>query len=406
MSTRTQGVLANRSFRLYYIGQTCSYVGDGLRVIAIPLLVFHLTGSALSVGVTYALEFGPYALLGLVGGSLADRLDRRSLMIACDFIRFAILAAFAVGFATKTLTIGMLYTGIATISAAAAVFMGGQAASIPYLLGKERATRATATLMATEQVTGTILPPIGGAFFALVGPLPALALNAVTYLASQMSLVLVPTFGPREPSGLPSASAVGADIAAGFRFLWHDAALRATTLGAFGLNFFGLMTAAVFIPFLKRDFGASDLAVGYALGLGSIGAVAGSWFAGRIPSHWPFGRVMLVSYTLDGLVFLPLVFTHDLRVAVITLAVTNGCVLFEIAQLIGWRMRITPEDSVGRVFGVARFIALGATVPAAVLAGLLADRYGARVPIAISGGGYLIFAVGLWLSPALRREAR
>ncbi|MBC5801394.1 MAG: hypothetical protein GIX03_04570 [Candidatus Eremiobacteraeota bacterium] len=64
-SARTSplGIFA-RSFRRYYIGQTFSYAGDGLRLIAIPLLVYRLTGSALSVGLTYALEFGPFALFG------------------------------------------------------------------------------------------------------------------------------------------------------------------------------------------------------------------------------------------------------------------------------------------------------------------------------------------------------
>ena len=98
MST-SESVFRNRSFRLFFAGQAFGYVGDGLRLIAIPLLVYHLTGSALSTGITYALELGPFALFGLVGGSLADRLDRRTVMIVCDVVRFAVLAAFAIGYA-------------------------------------------------------------------------------------------------------------------------------------------------------------------------------------------------------------------------------------------------------------------------------------------------------------------
>lgn len=406
MSTRAPSVFASPGFRAYFAGQAFSYVGDGLRVIAIPLLVFHLTGSALSVGVTFALELGPFALFGLVGGSLADRLDRRSLMLACDFIRFAILTFFAIAFALKFLTIAMLYVGIVAISIAAAVFMGGQAASIPYLLGKERSTRGTATLMAAEQVAQTVLPPVGGAFFALVGPLPALVVNALTYLVSQMSLALAPTFGPREAPGLPAVSDIARDVRAGLRSVWNDAALRATTFGSLALNFFGLMTGAILIPFLKRDFGASDLDVGFALGVASLGAVAGSFVAGRIPRTWPFGRTLLIAYALDGFFFLPIVFTHDLRIAILTVAITNGCVLFEIAQIIGWRMRITPEEAVGRVFGAARFVAMAGTVPGAILAGYLADRYDARLPIAISAAGYFATALVLWFARALREDAR
>jgi len=151
MASSAQSVFRNRSFRLYFAGQAFGYVGDGLRLIAIPLLVYHLTGSALSVGVTYALELGPFALFGLVGGSLADRLDRKSLMIGCDIVRFAVMALFAVAYARGSLSLGMLYVGIVLLSIAAAVFVGGQASSIPYLVGKERATQAISAMLAADR---------------------------------------------------------------------------------------------------------------------------------------------------------------------------------------------------------------------------------------------------------------
>ncbi len=406
MSTQTLGVFGNRSFRRFYVGQTFSYAGDGLRLIAIPLLVYHLTGSALSVGLTYALELGPFALFGLVGGSLADRVDRRALMIGADVVRFAILALFASGYAFGFLTIGMLYAGIVVISLAAAVFMGGQASAIPYLLGKDRATQAMSALLAAEQTSEMLLPPIGGAFFALVGPLPALAINAATYLISQASLALVPTLGPENPSGAPSPRIIAADIAIGFRFLWNDRAMRTFAMLSLALNFFGLMAGASLIPFLKREFGATDLVVGYAFGLGAIGSIVGSYVAGRVPATWPFGRVMIVAYALDGTLFVPVMFTHNLVVAVAFLALTNACVLFEIAQIVGWRMRVIPAELVGRVFGVARLIVLIGTVPGALLGGLLADRYNARLPIIVSGAGYLALALIVAAFPAVRRERR
>ena len=399
-------VFRNRSFRLFYAGQAFSYVGDGLRLIAIPLLVYHLTGSALSVGITYALELGPFVIFGLVGGSLADRLDRRTLMIACDVVRFAVMALFAIGFARGFLTVSLLYIGIAAISVAAAVFMGGQSSSIPFLIGKDRATQAVSALMGAEQLTQTVLPPVGGAMFALVGPLPALIVNALTYAISQASLASIETLGPEAPSGPPSFAQVVRDVGIGFSFLWNDVALRSLSFVSLVLNFFGLMTGAVFIPFLKRDFGASDQIVGYALGVGAIGAVIGSYLAGRIPKTWPFGRVLLCAYALDGVVFVPVMFTHSLAVAIVFLTISNACVLFEIGQIVGWRMRVIPEDLVGRVFGAARFVVLVGTVPGALIGGALADRFGPRTSIVVSGIGYLSLALAVPAIGAIRRERR
>ncbi len=406
MASSAQSVFRNRSFRLFFAGQAFGYVGDGLRLIAIPLLVYHLTGSALSVGVTYALELGPFALFGLVGGSLADRLDRKSLMIGCDIVRFAVMALFAVAYARGSLSLGMLYVGIVLLSIAAAVFIGGQASSIPYLVGKERATQAISAMLAAEQMSQTILPPVGGALFALVGPLPALATNALTYLVSQGSLAVIETLGPERPSGLPELRDIASDVGIGFSYMWRDVTMRCLSGISLLFNFFGLMTGAVFIPYLKRDFGASDAIVGYALGIGAVGALAGSFLAGRIPRSWPFGRILIVAYALDGVLFLPVALTHSLPVALVFFALTDACVLFEVAQIVGWRMRVTPEDMVGRVFGAVRLVVLTGTVPGALIGGVLADRYGARTPILFSAFGYLAMALAVAAFPAIRRERR
>ncbi len=406
MSTAARSVFASRSFSLFFAGQALSYVGDGLRTIAIPLLVYHLTNSASALGVTYALELLPFAVFGLVGGSLADRIDRRRLMIGCDLVRFAVMALFAIGFAAHMLSLPALYCGIVILSISAAVFMGGQASSIPYLLGKDRATQAVATLIATEQATVLITPPIGGALFALTGPLPALIINAFTYLWSQISIALVDDFGPDAPSGAPTVREIVADVATGFRFLWNDAAMLQLTVLGGAFNFFGLMTGATFIPFLKRDFGATDMTVGYALGLAAVGAVVGSMLAGRVPRSWPLGRVLMIAYACDGLLFLPVMFAHHMAIAIVFLSLANACATFEIAQIVGWRMRVIEEDLVGRVFGVVRLIALIGTVPGAIIGGALADHYGARLPIIVSGFGYIAVAAMLPFLRTLRRESR
>ena len=406
MSARAVSVFRNRSFSLFYLGQAFSYVGDGLRLIAIPLLVYHLTGSALSIGVTYALELGPFAIFGLLGGSFADRLDRRRTMIACDAARFFVMLVFAIGYACKFLTLGILYTGIVAMSVAAAIFVSSQSSTIPYLVGKERATRAISALLAAEQVSQTILPPVGGALFALLGPMPALCANAVTYLVSQLSIAAVDDFGPPAPKGLPSLREIATDIGTGYRFMWADVVMRSISGASLLLNFFGLMCGAVIIPYLKRDFGASDAVVGYALGFGAIGAFAGSWLAGRVPAAWPFGRVLVCAYVIDGLFFIPVAITHDLRIAVVFMAITNACFLFEVAQIVGWRMRVIPEHLVGRVFGAVRLVVLVGTVPGAIVGGALADRFGARMPMEVSCIGYLVMALTVAAVPAIRHEQR
>jgi MFS family permease len=271
ITRRNESAFRSSAFRRFYAGQALSYLGDGLRTIAIPLLVFHLTGSAVSLGWTFALELLPFALFSLLGGSLADRLDRRRLMLTTDAVRFTIMALFTIALWRNVLTLPLLYTGVVLLAVCAAIFMGSQSSSIPYLLGKDHAKGGVAALGATEQGINLIAPPLGGAILGMVGAVPALAANAVTYLCSQISIASVASFGPEKPGGFPPLRDIGRDVATGFRFVMRDPVMRTLSLNATVLNAVAIFGFVAMIPYLKREFGASDQLVGIAFGAFSLG---------------------------------------------------------------------------------------------------------------------------------------
>lgn len=401
-----RGIFASRSFRQYYAGQALSLIGDGLRTLAVPLLVYRLTGSALSTGISYICEIAPFALFGLIGGSLADRLDRRMLMIGADAVRCTIMALFALLFAHHALTIGMLYGGLVLISICAAVFMGGQASSIPFLVGPGSGTQAAAALAAAENTSNLITPVAGGALFSLFGPLPALAINAATYFLSQVSLARIPTLGPEDPHGFPTAAHVVEDIRLGYRVLLRDRGMRAQAFASLVLNVFGFGGYSVLIPFLKRGFHASDPQIGIFLGISAAGAVCGSLFAGKFAGRWPFGRALCVAYLIDAIIFVPVVLTHDMWVAGVFWAAANACAQFEVAQIIGFRLRVTPPEMVGRVFGAVRLFVLCGMAPGILAFGWIADRFSAHVAMDVAAVGYLAIAFVAVASPAIREEKR
>jgi MFS family permease len=402
--SRRRGAFSSPAFVRFYFGQALSYLGDGLRTIAIPLLVFKLTGSAVSLGLTFALEITPFALVSVLGGSLADRLERRRLMLACDGIRFAIMVIIAVAFATNRLTLPLLYGGVVMLAVCAAVFLGCQAPSIPYLLGKDGAKSAVAALMATEQGVNLIAPPVGGALFSLMGPLPALALNALTYLTSQISIASVGDFGPERPSGLPDLREIGADIAAGWRFMVRDRALRTLTFAQFCMNTFAIIGFVVVIPYLKREFGADDRLVGLTFGAISIGTVIGSVVSGR--THWPFGKALTIAFVLDSLCWSPTIWTHSLPVAIVAMTAASACGIYAVSSLVAWRMRIIPEEMVGRVFGVIRLVAIIGMLPGSLAGGAIGDHFGTRSAMLVSTSGYALLALVLFTMSSLRNDTR
>jgi MFS family permease len=401
-----RGIFASRSFRQYFTGQALSLVGDGLRTLAVPLLVYKLTGSALSTGVSYICEIAPFAFFGLIGGSLADRLDRRALMIGTDALRCAIMALFALLFARHALTIPMIYGGLVLLSICAAMFIGGQASSIPFLLGRERGTEAIAALNAAENTSNLVTPVLGGALFSMFGPLPALALNAATYFLSQLSLARIPTLGPEQGSGIPSFAHIVDDVRLGFGKLFADRGMRAQALVSFALNVFGFGGYSVLIPFLKHDFHATDQQVGVFLGISAGGAICGSLFAGRFAGRWHFGSALCVAYVIDAMLFMPVVLTKNMWIAGVFWAIANACAQFEVAQIVGFRLRVTPEELVGRVFGAVRLFVLCGIAPSVLIFGYVADRFGAHTAMWMSAVGYLAIAFAAVASPAIREERR
>ena len=399
-------VFTSSAFRQFYIGQTLSLAGDGLRTLAIPLLVYKLTGSALSTGASYACEFVPFAILSLPAGSLADRLDRRTLMIYADAARCIIMVTLAVLFLHHALTVSGIYVGLVLLSICAAVFLGGQSSSLPFLLGKERAAEAQAALMGAQSLSQFALPSIGSAMLSAFGPFPALLINAATYLFSQYSLSRIPSLGPSEVSGLPKKHEMLDDMRAGFRMLFADSGLRAQSFVGLALNIVGFGGYTILIPFLKRGFGADDYQIALFWMIAGLGSILGSVFATRFARTWPFGRALTTAYLIDTVLFVPIVFTHNLWVAGMFWAVGSAAMQFEISQIIGFRLRVTPEEYAGRVMGAVRLLVLCGIPLGTSVFGYVADHFSPRAGMALSAFSCLAVAIAAICTPAIRNETR
>ncbi len=362
-------------------------MADGLRTLVIPLVVYHLTGSGLALGITYALEYAPYAIFSTIGGSLADRVDRRTLMIGCDGVRFGVMLIFAFAFGAGMLALPLVYLGMTIVSVAGAIFVGGQSTSVPYLVGPGRVAAAVATLVAAEEAGYMVAPPIGGVLFALCGPLISLASIAGVYLVSMAATAALPSLGPEVPGRMPTAAELARDTREGFAFITGHRQLAALTwIGAF-VGFFSMLGYAAIVPYLKTIFTVTDGQVGVSFGMFSLAAVVGSLVSGRFRTGiW---ALLAASLAVDTLSYIPIVFGTNVGVAVGGLALSCGMSAFELAAIMAWRLTVIPQARLGRVVGAVNVIALGGTVPGAILGGWLCDHAGPRAAMAVAGLGYL-----------------
>jgi len=403
-NSKNHGPFSIPEFQRFFAGQSLSYLGDGLRTLAIPLIVYHLTGSATSIGITLGLQTLPYGIMAIIGGSLSDRVDRKTIMMACDFSRFVIMAMLCLAYYTHGLGIALLYLGVFLLSVAGAIFNGCQTPSIPFLVGRKNTKSAISIMQTTEQTVGLIAPPLGGTILGLMGPLPALILDACTYLGSQISLASVKTFGPNKPTGFPKVTEIKSDVILGWNTLKNDSALKIVTLSSTILSSTYLLIAVNIVPLLKKEYGATDQSIGFAYGVMAIGAVLGSFLAGR--TRTPFGKTTLYLNYVDALPWVVIALVHNFWITVACITVSNMANSFKFVNTIAWRLRIIPAERFGRVFGVMRSITVPGMFFGGLIGGMMDDHLGPQKAIGIGITIYLAWSTRMWFFRDLRLEDR
>ena len=178
-------------FRKFWLGQTISNFGSSFTLFALPLLVFKLTGSALSLGLVMAVEFLPYLLFGLFLGAWADRVDRKRMMILSDVARAVLIASIPALAFFGGLAVWWIYAVGFAFSALKICFDAGEFAAVPSLVGKDDLVRANGRIQASYYAASVAGPLLAGAAVALAPVETVLLLDALSFLLSALALALV-----------------------------------------------------------------------------------------------------------------------------------------------------------------------------------------------------------------------
>ncbi|MGE5140742.1 MAG: MFS transporter, partial [Rudaea sp.] len=229
--TRTESpiqALSNRSFRLLWLGQGTSWLGDQFRWIALPWLVLQLTHDPLALGAVLALGGIPEAALALIGGAIADRFPPRTIMLLCDLVRLVVLALLAVLTFTGMIDLWMLYASSFVLGAVSGLFSPASAAMIPLLVEEDGLRAANSVSQGTSQLMGLIGPALAGSTIAVLGRAStrgialAFGFDALTFLASVSTLWFIAA--PRVARAVAEAHLLES-ITAGLRYAWSDPVL-------------------------------------------------------------------------------------------------------------------------------------------------------------------------------------
>jgi MFS family permease len=171
-------------FRRYWWSRVLSLVGTLISYIALPVLVYRLSGSAFLTALVAGLEAAPYVVFGLFAGALSDRWNRKRVMIAADLVNAAVMATVPLAHWLGVLTVPQLMVVAFAVPAIAVFFDGANFGALPVLVGRGRIAEANAAVWGTQTLVEIMIPSLVGVGLAVVHPATMLALDAVSYLVS------------------------------------------------------------------------------------------------------------------------------------------------------------------------------------------------------------------------------
>jgi MFS family permease len=397
---RTFRSFRRRNFRLYYAGLLVSNVGTWLQLVAQSWLVLKLTDDGRALGIVTALQFLPLLLFGAWGGVVADRTDKRRLIMCTQVLAGLQAAALGLAVVTGIVNVGVVYAASLTLGAVNAIDNPARRSFIGELVAPDELGNAMAlntAVMTTSRIVG---PALAGLLIATVGVAGCFLLNAASFAAVLVGLVALRRDELRTP---PVAPRRRGQVREGFAYVWHTPTLRlalamTAVIAVLAFNY------QVTLPLLvRRTFGGGPGMFGALLSVTSVGSLAGSLLTASraaatrrylVAAAGAFGAAM-TALALAPWLWLAFACAVPMGAAGSAFVSTGSAMLQAGAR----------PDLRGRVMALHAVVFLGSTPIGGPVVGTIGQVVGPRAALAVGGASSLITAavvVGMRTLPARR----
>jgi MFS family permease len=387
---KTFSSLGIRNFRLFVTGQLISMAGTWMQTIALGWLVLKLTNSGVAVGVTLALQFGPILVAGLWGGLLADRFDKRRILVqtqlAAGLVAITLFAISSMELATLPIIFGLAFV----LGCVTAIDNPTRQAFVTEMVGPDYVTNAVSLNSAVFNASRIIGPALAAVVIATIGLPWAFFFNALSFGAVIAGLLMMDSDAlHREP---PVERGRG-QLRAGLRYVWVKPELRYTVLlvaivATLGLNF------SVVLPVMARAvFERGAETYGVLTSAMAAGALTGALISAARTR--PTRRLLLGSAAAFGALTIFAAAAPSLGVLTLLLPFVGGASITFIATANATLQLNSGSSMRGRVMALYGLVFLGSTPFGSPLIGWISDQFGARAGLAVGGAATLIAAIAL-----------
>ncbi len=392
---------ANRNFRLFLMGQFVSAIGTWMTFTATGWLVWQLTRSGAALGINAALQFGPMLVIGAFGGVLADRFDKRRILIVTQSLFAVVSVGLAVLVGTDVIVLWMVYTLSVVYGCITAIDNPSRQSFYVEMVGEGSLTNAVSLNSAAFTGARVIGPAIAGLVIAGAGMTWCFGLDAVSYLFVLGALIAM---RPAEFHRQPRTTRERGHMVAGLKYVWATDELRRPLI-VLAVMFTLVFNWQVLMPLLAEvSFNAGPKEFGLLSAAAGIGSLAGAVTTAHGNRHPGMGRLGAFALLVGGSMVL-VALAPTLGLAMLTMVPLGyAAMCFMITGNTMLQLNAKPQAR-GRVMALYGIVFLGSTPIGAPIAGWLGQVLGPRVEFALTGAvAGAIGVVVLWLRA--RRSTR
>jgi hypothetical protein len=398
-------------FRRYWLSRVTSLSGSVITFVALPVLVYRLSGSALLTAVVSGLEAAPYLVFGLFAGALADRLDRRIVMVTADIACAAVIASVPIAHWAGVLTVPQLLVVAFLGPAIATFFDGANFGALPVLVGRDRVARANAAVWGAQTAIETVLPSFVGFSLALISPADVLALDALSFAASAICVggIVSPLYDRDRQRKPLRVCGLLHDIREGLAYLVRHPGVRTMTIIGTIQSMAGGGFVALMVVWCDRvlNVGTQGLRFGLVFGSWSIGALVASAMLPRLLKVASAARIALYALPFSAVLGVGVCLAPNWQLAMVGLLSWGGAYMLVVVNTISYRQQVTPEPLLSRVNTAGRMLSWGVGWTLGAFAGgVLSHQIGLRPAMVSMASLSLVAVVVAWTSPLRTQRVR
>jgi MFS family permease len=358
-----------------------------------PLLVASLTRDPFLVSLAVTAEFLPFLIFGLPGGAVADRMDRKRMVVGANVARAAVLLILVGTIVSGTVSIAIVLAALFALGTAEVFADSASSTLVPNLVAKDDLGIANARMQGAFILLNQLVGPPIGAFLFAVGVALPFATNAICFLAAA---ALISRIAVTMPVRTGERTSLRTDLAEGVRWLVHHPPMRTLALTIFAFNVTFGAAWGVLVLYAGERLGLGPVGFGLLTTAVAIGGIIGTVSYGALERRFALADIMRVGLLIETLWHLVFAITTSAVIAAAMMVVfgIHGFVWGTTSTVV--RQRSVPNELLGRVGGVYRVAIVGGTVIGTPIGGLLAGQFGITAPFWFGFFGSAALLVILW----------